>query len=99
MSDQTLTTADLDAIEARANAATPGRAADGCWEMRDGWGPLDADGLHRAARISADDATVLRAGGNLIARQEDFEFIATARADVPALVREVRRLRALVETP
>lgn len=68
---------DLDVIEARANAATPGP-----------WGALSprADGA----------SPVTRAGGAWIApftAEDDAEFIAHAREDVPALVDEVRRLR------
>lgn len=75
---------NLDAIEARANAATPGP-----WEpyftvhghphvVRAGqsiWGVI--------VSISPDDYG-----------RADCEFLAAARSDVPALVAEVRRLRA-----
>jgi hypothetical protein len=74
---------DLDAIEALANAATPGP-----WEV-------DYD-----ERVGGADQ-ILR--GNLTIcfmssprREYNAEFIAAARAAVPALVAEVRRLRAAV---
>ena len=75
---------DLDAIEARANAATGGE-----WTWED------------------DPATVYAGRGdymhglNLFGRLEldwngpaNMEFVCHARADVPALIAEVRRLRA-----
>jgi hypothetical protein len=83
-----MTEDELQAIEARANAATPGP-----WE------------------VEQKDCTVLRAPNGPPADQslmgdeqyypwtpdriEDWQFIASARTDVPALVAEVRRLRAL----
>jgi hypothetical protein len=70
---------DLDAIEARANAATEGpwvAHPDGLvWTER----PIPGDPVSGSTEV------------------EDAEFIAAARADVPALVAEVRRLRAELE--
>lgn len=78
---------DLDAIEARADGATPGP-----------WGTVD-DGSLMAPYVSVacDDGPILTCpechtdGGG---RRLDAQFIAAARADVPALVALVRRLRA-----
>ena len=92
-----LTDADLDAIEQRANAATKGP-----WE-NDGGGEI---GQHFslpepwATVVSTDVACMSYCYGGSAAgveRDEDAEFIAHARSDVPALVAEVRRLRAAVE--
>jgi hypothetical protein len=85
MARTAMTEDDLKAIEARANAATPGP-----WE------------------IDQKDCTVLRAPNGPPADQslmgdeqyypwtpdriEDWQFIASARTDVPALIAEVRRL-------
>lgn len=81
---------DLDEIEARVAAATPGP----WWAFSDGPESGDhwyvASGSEAVAHIHSDD------GRNEDARQPDAEFIAQARDDVPALVAEVRRLRGLV---
>lgn len=80
---------DLDAIEARANAATPGP-----------WNAWDRGvGFHIALGDERDDwgrpEDLLPEGLRTdIGRRADAEFIAAARTDVPALVAEVRRLRA-----
>lgn len=84
---------DLDAIEARCAAATPGPWESGgstptpgevwVWEET-GHHPGDPDAPDtRIASCSAADGA----------------FIAHARTDVPALVAEVRRLRAASATP
>lgn len=70
---------DLEAIEARAKAATPGP-----WVVGPGafWNYVvgsDEHGDHAGAQ-----------------EKEDAAFIAASREDVPALVAEVRRLRAEV---
>lgn len=89
--NSTRATLDLDAIEARANAATPGP-----WmlkpdhEERDHdhvMGPDDPDGEEvEIARIEIreDDAG-----------ERDGAFIAAARADVPALIARVRELEGV----
>ena len=69
---------DLDAIEARVNAAT-----DGPWEAY-------PDGLVWTKVPRIGDPV----SGSVL--PEDAEFIAAARTDVPALVAEVRRLRAVL---
>jgi hypothetical protein len=81
-----MTEDDLKAIEARAQAATEGpwRAVyDGSstWSI----GP-DDDPQGRAACWASD-----RFG-----KKADIEFLTAARTDIPALVAEVRRLRALL---
>ena len=85
MTPEPLTPDKLDAIAARADAATEGpwsaSVIDGTGDV---YGP---DGMGVAYDCE---------GG--CASEEDAEFIAHARSDVPALVEEVRRLRAaLVE--
>lgn len=72
----TTTALDLDAIEARANAATEGpwtAYPDGfVWTKQ----PILGDPVSGSVELA------------------DAQFIAAARQDVPALVAEVRRLRA-----
>jgi len=85
-----LTDAELDAIEARANAATAGE-----------WCPC-AEGDHCSA-VTAGHVVISLAvtKGTVHANartRSDGEFIANAREDVPALVREVRRLKNLVDS-
>lgn len=70
MNDET-----LDAIEACANAATPGP-----------WEHGGNDGLVWPERVGDPVSASTE--------PEDADFIAAARTDVPALVAEVRRLRA-----
>ena len=77
-----LTDAYLDAIEQRANAATKGP-----WEM---YRPHHASGFHSV--IGGAGGTDNLADDVL---EADAEFVAHARSDVPALVAEVRRLRAM----
>jgi hypothetical protein len=83
-----MTNEELTAIEARANAATPGP-----WE-----------GKTNSGMVSTHDAygTVFETGCGCCTDNglsaEDAAFISAARVDVPALVAEVRRLRALVES-
>lgn len=73
---------DLDAIEQRAEAATPGDEwSCGIW--------IDAhDDVHSHGPEHRGDDARSRADA-------DAAFIAAARTDVPILVVEVRRLRAL----
>ena len=85
-----LTAADLDTIEQRANAAT-----EGPWEAS-------------AHDHAAGDVPILDRTGHYLVicpdcgvrggyERADAEFIAHARSDVPALLAEVRRLRAAAE--
>lgn len=72
---------DLDAVEARAVAATPGP-----------WGLRDHEGLsaicHPCGWVLEDSAD---------ADMRDRRFIAHAREDIPALLAEVRALREVAE--
>jgi hypothetical protein len=75
----------IDAIEARANAATPGP-----WWAEE----------HRHT-ITGDAEWVVwmredKMSDNTILGEEDAEFIAHAREDVPKLIAEVRRLQAKI---
>jgi hypothetical protein len=70
---------NLEVIEARAAAATPGpwvvHTSDGSWDIYEGV-----------------PATVLILSAHR--HEQDAMFVAHARADIPALVAEVRRLKA-----
>jgi hypothetical protein len=74
---------DLDAIEARAAAATE-PTDEGGWMVEGGsrWDVYSG----KQSDMSTDIA-------GFIFMRPDADFIAAARADVPALVAEVRRLR------
>ena len=78
-----MTPLNLDAIEARANAATPGP-----WGVSDrlsAFGDLTVAAPWRGAN-----------GAEIVAKAANgpnTTFIAASRTDVPALVAEVRRLR------
>ncbi len=83
MSGAALTPADLDAIEARANAATPGP-----------WRRAPSLGIDSEVRAGQHDALTLCAevhafpgGGD---PRTDADFIASSRADVPRLVAALR---------
>jgi hypothetical protein len=83
----TLTEQQLDEIEARANAATPGP-----WEEHADYGPhfyayLGGSYLRGVGTLNFGDGEDAEA---------DREFVLNARQDVPALLAEVRRLRARV---
>ncbi len=80
-----LTDADLDAIEQRANAATEG--------------PYRVDTIGGDPRVGVGILShvidyFLREGGQEQGFR-DAEFLAHASSDVPALLAEVRRLRAM----
>lgn len=75
---------DLDAIEARANAATGGK-----WEAMPWQGDAGVCQLVNGRYI----VDVVTRGYTRVA---DAEFIAHARTDVPDLIAEVRRLKAEV---
>lgn len=83
-----ITDAELNAMQARADAATegpwtariytPGKQEDGTYSWNDGGSVRSMDGQeHIASLFTAADA----------------EFMASARTDVPRLIAEVRRLR------
>lgn len=77
---------DLDAIRARAEAATAGPWVAGRENVNELHWTLPANTLDRNGRRSyvAESESLL----------PDWEFIARARTDVPALIAEVERLRA-----
>jgi hypothetical protein len=86
-----VTNEELEAIEARANAATPGPWYV-VYEGSSDWEVLtdalrDADGNSLEFRISSSHR-------HRAPDCPDAAFIAKAREDVPALIAEVRRLRA-----
>ena len=101
-----MTDEELAKIEARANAATAGPWARDMYEDgEEGEGP---HGVHPGSRgewvesrdvvsyAASDVGTVEIAAGCYT--DADAAFIAAARADVPALVAEVRRLRSGIES-
>ena len=80
---------DLDAIERRANAATPGPWA--VYEKPDPWGywtVQDADG-----KDVFDDGSAGAEYGQTCGIA-DRDFLVAARTDVPALIARVRELEA-----
>lgn len=102
-----MTELDLDAVEARANAATPEP-----WDVGDGTEiglgiePITGGGFYFDAIVaqvtysSERDGDRQRAANRgvqlqLSAPDADAEFIARARTDVPALVAEVKRQQSL----
>ena len=86
---------DLDAIEARANAAT-----EGPWWRREGHAEIDGQNYAEVLIPGRVECGSYCYGGTSTIEGDrldaDLAFIAHARADVPALVDEVRRLRDLV---
>ena len=97
-----MTGLDLDAIEARVNAATPGPWITGVrWEDPCDvyWVPInrpgsDPDNPHQPDRIALIRYETCGFQYPHYEALSDAAFIAHARTDVPALVAEVRRLRA-----
>ena len=92
MSVEPMTPEELDAIEARATAATAGPwtyEGSGCIHTRatEHYDPEDEAYVLEVLR-GPDDPSRHTANGR---------FVAAARTDVPALVAEVRRLRTEVE--
>ena len=85
-----MTAAELDAIEQRAHAAT-----EGPWEAGTGDGdPRPHVWTSRSTGCVAHITYVVPNDYGDV-RPDDAEFIAHARDDVPALLAEVRRLRAM----
>ncbi len=80
---------DLEAIEARANAATPGP-----WISKYGLNVVSPDkrGICCNSHSSNIDGET-----HQLENHANIEFIAHARADIPALLAEIRRLRAGAE--
>lgn len=87
------TESDLEAIEARCAAASPGP-----WtSFVEGRDHMSGDDFIRVGESDDEpDMYVSRAGAGSVrpASAADLDFIAAARQDVPALIAEVRRLRA-----
>lgn len=79
---------DLDAIEARAEAATDGPWMVGAEVSKD----LGIVNAHWFGSVDPEVGIILGEAG-----LHDAEFIAAARTDVPALVARVRELEATVE--
>jgi hypothetical protein len=78
---------NLDEIERRANAATPGPwhgAMPACAHEHD----------DEVCSIEAPDSAVL---ASCVKREEDLQFILAARTDVPALIARVREMEAECE--
>ena len=77
-----ITETELDAIEARANAATPGPWDEPGFSALDAYDARSMVHAHEdAPRFSVLDAC-------------DARFVAHARTDVPRLIAEVRRLQS-----
>jgi hypothetical protein len=89
---------DIEAIKARAEAATPGP-----WNAVRQWSPKpdrwNVNGYRYGPPAHRTGLTWGEAGGERIAEtsEANARFISHARSDVPALVAEVARLRKLVE--
>jgi len=77
---------DLDQIEARANAATPGPWCTDSWEIY--------QGTKYEPGLSAWIGETCRGTSSLEQDRADAAFVAAARTDVPAMAAEIRRLRA-----
>lgn len=81
-----MTDAELDAIQARADASTPGP-----W-VRDPWSSPDLQVIAYGHEVVRHHRRHYRQVNTRVV--PNHEFIAHAREDVPVLVSEVRRLRA-----
>lgn len=92
---------DLDAIEARAAAATAGPWRSAWWDdLEDDVDPYSVDSVYSVSDLVQDKDVcgVQWYDGHLSGcREPDAAFIAHAREDVPTLVGEVRRQAALLE--
>lgn len=82
-----MSTPDLEAITARADAA-----AEGPWETRLSSSPVERM-LGNWVIDTSEDASDPRNINYEVHGEAEAQFIAHAREDVPALVGEVRRLR------
>jgi hypothetical protein len=81
--DETITDAELDAILARANAASPAP-----------WHVGHYRGVGEDYDLAGPVEPVMR---GMVGSRADAEFIAAARTDIPRLVAEVQRLRQRVQ--
>jgi hypothetical protein len=87
-----LSNEDLQVIEERAAAATPGP-----WESYvEGRDHLAGDNFIRTGGLDDSCPDLYVQHGSAPATVEDQDFVAHARQDVPRLVAEVRRLHALL---
>jgi hypothetical protein len=80
---------DLDTIEARTNAATPGPWCTDAWEIY--------QGTEYQPGLSAWIGETCRGTSTPEQDRADAAFIAAARTDIPALLDQVRRLTAALE--
>lgn len=85
-----MTDKDLQAIRARVEAASPGP-----WTVAE---DIEAGGCVLDATGRNICTAGLDGGAPGPRRDEDQTFIATARTDVPALLAEVERLKAALQT-
>ncbi|MGW1642275.1 hypothetical protein [Streptomyces lavendulae] len=100
-SDEVLSEEDLSAIERRVAAATPGPWV-GWMESRHGIGGTSFIQLRTDAEEDDEIYLTRATGGRKVVGVDaqtdaDIEFIAGARQDVPRLVSEIRRLRAVLD--
>jgi hypothetical protein len=85
MTDSSPQPLDLDAIESRANTATPGP-----WEAQN-YDDDEMDGnWPYTNRVGRPDSA--KALAHIVLGSQDAEFVAHAREDIPALVARVREL-------
>lgn len=93
-----MTDGELTAIEARCNAATPGpwTFAHGGLPGDDGWSLRSDNAAADVVKLVAECWPCSIHGGQKHREELRFngDFIAHARTDVPALIDEVKRLRA-----
>lgn len=88
-----MTNDQLEAIRKRAEAATPGP-----WEVWTGcsWRRIGSSRTAREVILPTNHPSDNHP--DLSMREEDGEFVAHAREDIPALLAEVERLRGEIET-
>lgn len=90
-------TPDFEQIKQRAEAATPGP-----WKLWNGWGPLVGEDRMACERIGPDPDDHYEGVGivpgegavDIYASRADFEFVAAARDDIPALLAVIDELTA-----
>jgi hypothetical protein len=88
-------TPDFEQIKQRAEAATPGP-----WKLWNGWGPLVGEDRMACERIGPDPDDHYEGVGivpgegavDIYASRADFEFVAAARDDIPALLAVIDEL-------
>lgn len=99
-----MTEEELAAIEARADAATPGpwgyeRSDGSLWKITPAYEDEDDDGefVTQDEVFSAQIGDLQPSGLTWEMTHRNGEFVAHARADVPALLAEVRLLRRVIQ--